>query len=323
MRRAFRKLRNKTTGFLGKRVRPLISALHRAMPLENLQNPHEWHILITRVGDHRRFEAKATDPMTSVHLPSIKLRNMLTEGFEDTDWIAGPVWSIPLAPIANPTTTFIHPYPVYPPEAVYPRELPTDAPSVVTRETGKSRLVYMAGDMDASYWRLDNADLERQLINAMHWLIRDSNPVQVNGEGLMEVIGWETESGFAIHLLNYNAPNAFRGRMRKPIQLGKQVVSVQLPPNVKAKAASLLRAETSIPFKQTGRVVRMNVPSVGIYEVMTISDEMRQLIMREGNALDIAQQAQKEGIRNLRQSGLLKAKAGITSLEEIEAVTNE
>ncbi len=62
---------------------------------------------------------------------------------------------------------------------------------------------------------------------------------------------------------------------------------------------------------------------VGIYEVMTISDEMRQLIMRNGSALDIAALAQSEGIRNLRQSGLLKVKAGLTSLEEIEAVTNE
>jgi type IV pilus assembly protein PilB len=62
---------------------------------------------------------------------------------------------------------------------------------------------------------------------------------------------------------------------------------------------------------------------VGIYEVMPISDDMRQLIMRNGNALDIAAQAQKEGVRNLRQSGLLKVKQGMTSLEEIEAVTNE
>jgi type IV pilus assembly protein PilB len=62
---------------------------------------------------------------------------------------------------------------------------------------------------------------------------------------------------------------------------------------------------------------------MGIYEVMPISDDMRQLIMRNGNALDIADLAQKEGIRNLRQSGLLKVKAGVTSLEEIEAVTNE
>ena len=42
---------------------------------------------------------------------------------------------------------------------------------------------------------------------------------------------------------------------------------------------------------------------------MPITDEMRQLIMRNGNALDIAEQAQKEGVRDLRQSGLLKVKA--------------
>ena len=40
-------------------------------------------------------------------------------------------------------------------------------------------------------------------------------------------------------------------------------------------------------------------------------------------AIDIADLAQKEGVRNLRQSGLLKVKQGVTSLEEIEAVTNE
>ena len=62
---------------------------------------------------------------------------------------------------------------------------------------------------------------------------------------------------------------------------------------------------------------------VGIYEVMPISDDMRQLIMRSGNALEIADLVQKEGIRNLRQSGLLKVKAGLMSLEEVEAVTNE
>ena len=62
---------------------------------------------------------------------------------------------------------------------------------------------------------------------------------------------------------------------------------------------------------------------VGIYEVMPMTDEMRQLIMRNGNSLDIAEQAQREGVRNLRQSGLIKVKGGVTSLEEIEAVTNE
>jgi len=62
---------------------------------------------------------------------------------------------------------------------------------------------------------------------------------------------------------------------------------------------------------------------VGVYEVMPISDEMRQIIMRNGTALDIADHAATEGVRNLRQSGLIKVRQGVTSLEEIEAVTNE
>lgn len=62
---------------------------------------------------------------------------------------------------------------------------------------------------------------------------------------------------------------------------------------------------------------------VGIYQVMPITDEMTRIIMKNGNAIDIADQAKREGVRDLRQSGLLKVKAGLTSLEEIEAVTNE
>lgn len=62
---------------------------------------------------------------------------------------------------------------------------------------------------------------------------------------------------------------------------------------------------------------------VGIYQVMPVSDEMSRIIMKNGTSHDIADQAQKEGIRDLRQSGLLKIKQGLTSLEEIEAVTNE
>jgi type IV pilus assembly protein PilB len=45
--------------------------------------------------------------------------------------------------------------------------------------------------------------------------------------------------------------------------------------------------------------------------------------MRNGSAIDIAEQAQREGVKGLRQSGLLKVKSGVTSLEEIEAITNE
>lgn len=62
---------------------------------------------------------------------------------------------------------------------------------------------------------------------------------------------------------------------------------------------------------------------VGIYQVMPVSEAIAEIIMNHGNAMDIAAQAKREGIKDLRESGLLKVKQGLTSLEEIEAVTNE
>lgn len=61
---------------------------------------------------------------------------------------------------------------------------------------------------------------------------------------------------------------------------------------------------------------------VGIYEVMPITEDMQRIIMSNGNTLDIAAQAKREGVRNLRESGLIKVKQGVTSLEEVEATTN-
>ena len=62
---------------------------------------------------------------------------------------------------------------------------------------------------------------------------------------------------------------------------------------------------------------------VGIYQVMPISEEMGRIIMEGGNALVLGEQAQKEGIPDLRQSGLKKVKDGLTSLAEINRVTKE
>jgi type IV pilus assembly protein PilB len=62
---------------------------------------------------------------------------------------------------------------------------------------------------------------------------------------------------------------------------------------------------------------------VGIYQVMPVSEEMQSIIMSNGNSLDIATQAAAEGVRDLRRSGLLKVRQGVTSLDEVLATTNE
>ena len=61
----------------------------------------------------------------------------------------------------------------------------------------------------------------------------------------------------------------------------------------------------------------------GIYQVMPVSDEMQRIIMKNGTSIDIADQARREGVSDLRESGLRKVKSGITSLAEVESVTNE
>jgi type IV pilus assembly protein PilB len=60
---------------------------------------------------------------------------------------------------------------------------------------------------------------------------------------------------------------------------------------------------------------------VGIYQVMPVTEALGRIIMEDGNAMQIAEQAKKEGVADLRQSGLKKVKDGITSLEEINRVT--
>ena len=61
---------------------------------------------------------------------------------------------------------------------------------------------------------------------------------------------------------------------------------------------------------------------VGIYQVMPITDEIQRIVLRDGNAPEIAAQAELEGVRSLRQSGLQKVKMGMTSLEEVLGCTN-
>jgi type IV pilus assembly protein PilB len=56
---------------------------------------------------------------------------------------------------------------------------------------------------------------------------------------------------------------------------------------------------------------------------MPVSEELTRLILKNASTMDIAEQAQREGVLNLRQAGLLKVKQGLTSLEEVLSVTNE
>jgi type IV pilus assembly protein PilB len=79
------------------------------------------------------------------------------------------------------------------------------------------------------------------------------------------------------------------------------------------------------PFKAVGCSACNNGyrGRIGIYQAMPITEAMQRIILAEGTALDIADQAQKDGVRDLRLSGLVKVRNGQTTLEEVIAVTNQ
>ncbi|MET3605573.1 type IV pilus assembly protein PilB [Sphaerotilus sulfidivorans] len=62
---------------------------------------------------------------------------------------------------------------------------------------------------------------------------------------------------------------------------------------------------------------------VGLYQVMPITEAVQRIILAQGNAIDIAEQARRDGVRDLRQAGLLKVRHGVTTLEEVISVTNQ
>lgn len=79
-----------------------------------------------------------------------------------------------------------------------------------------------------------------------------------------------------------------------------------------------------VPYKPVGCNMCNNgyKGRLGIYQVMPVTEEIQKIILRDGSSLEIAKQAQSEGVRTLRQSGLLKVKLGLTSLEEVLNCTN-
>lgn len=192
-------------------------------------------------------------------------------GFEHTAILPGAEFRVPVqATNMDPVLAVLPPYPAYPPEMVYPRTEPTKEPAIVLWEHGRSRLVYVPGDIDRSFWRSGNPDLSRLLQNAVRWLVRERVPVSVEGDGMLEVFAWETEPGFALHLLNYTNPNMLRGWFTETYPVGAQRVRAELPEGVRGNRVDLLRAGTPVPLKRDGRFVEFTVPGVRDYEVAVV-----------------------------------------------------
>ena len=200
----------------------------------------------------------------------IERKHAILEGFHDTNWLPGAQNRVPVKPISDPVLTVVPGFVRYPPELAYPPVSHTDEPAVVLREAGSSRIAYFPGDIERTYWITGHEDLLRLMHNTIRWVTGDERAVAVEGDGFVEIFAWETEPGYAVHVLNYTSPNAHHGWMQTVYPLGEQRVSLKLPEGVKAKSVELLSDGKSVPFHMDGQTLRFAIPRVGDYEVAVI-----------------------------------------------------
>jgi putative glycosyl hydrolase-like family 6 (GHL6) protein len=195
-------------------------------------------------------------------------------GFEGTALLPGPESRLPIrARDAGPPVLSVVPsYPAFPPEMVFPRRPRTDEPAAVFRESGGSRVAYFAGDVDRTFWRSGNPDLGQLLANTVRWLRGTAPlPVTIEGAGVVEAFAWETEPGHALHILNYTNPNMTRPFVRRFYPIGPLRVAFDVPAGRNVARVEALRAGGILPFKQEGRTVRFEVPTVADYEVVALT----------------------------------------------------
>lgn len=204
----------------------------------------------------------------------IEEEHPVTGGFEGTSILPGAENRVLVRPLEQrPLALSVVPnYPAFPPEMVFPRTVRTHEPAALFRQKAASRVAYFAGDIDRTFWRSGNTDLSQVIQNAVRWVVGDGPPpVTVTGEGVVEVLAWETEPGYALHILNYTNPNMTRGFMRRFYAIGRQEVEFNVTPGKKVSSVRALRAGRTLMFKQHDRTVRFQVPSVVDYEVVALT----------------------------------------------------
>jgi hypothetical protein len=109
------------------------------------------------------------------------------------------------------------------------------------------------------------------LQNAINWVQGPDPAVSINGVGLIETFAWETEPGYALHLLNYTNPNATHGSIRRAYPLGPQQVRFRVNRGRVVKNVRTLRAATNLKFQQQAETVSFEVPGITDYEVIALT----------------------------------------------------
>jgi hypothetical protein len=226
------------------------------------------------------FTGRREGPMQNSYLqlerdPQTARFHPLLSGFEDATRIVNGAYRVVVTSFdedhaAPPPLTVVPSYPDLPMEEVYPRPSQTKEAGVFLRSFGKGRVVYFPWDADRIYWEVLCVDHGKLLRNAILWAHNERQPLAVDGPGILDVSIWSQKQSLTVHLVNLTNPMMMKGPVREIIPVGAQRVQVRIPKAKKVAKARLLVANRAIPFFQENEIVKVDVPSVAIHEVVAL-----------------------------------------------------
>ncbi|HEX5423535.1 MAG TPA: beta-galactosidase trimerization domain-containing protein [Candidatus Acidoferrales bacterium] len=224
------------------------------------------------------FAGRVEGPMKNSYLnlqrdPSTGRFHPLLTGLEDATRIINGVNRVRVKPIgqSEPSPLLVVPsYPDLPMEEVFPRPVKSREPGVLIREVGKGRIVYFPWDIGRTFWEILNVDHKRLLVNATHWVTHEPLPATVQGPGILDVAIWRQANSMTVHLVNLTNPMMMKGPVREIIPAPAQAVRIEIPQGKHVGRVQLLVANKELPFRRQQGAIQVEVPSVGLHEVIAL-----------------------------------------------------
>jgi hypothetical protein len=215
-----------------------------------------------------KIERRMQNAYLELHHP-----HPLLEGLEDAPRIihgVNRVHTTPREAGMKAPLTLIPSYPDLPMEDVYPRVPSTQTPEVYVREVGKGRVLYFPWDIDRTFWDVLSPDHGKLLRNAVRWATHGASPVTVSGPGVLDITIWRQRDSLTVHLVNLTNAMMMKGPVREIIPLAGQSLVLRLPQGVKPRAMHLLVSGVPVKAKVAGGEVRLDLPPIGIHEVLAV-----------------------------------------------------
>ncbi|HEX2726568.1 MAG TPA: beta-galactosidase trimerization domain-containing protein, partial [Beijerinckiaceae bacterium] len=216
-----------------------------------------------------RFEGKVEPRMQNAYI-NLAHPHPLLRGLEDTGRIIHGVGRVHTrhTRASRVPMTLVPSYPDLPMEDVYPRVPKTDVPAVHIHEAGAGRVVFFPWDIDRTFWEVLSTDHLALLRNAFEWATNEEPVASVRGPGVVDIAVWRQKDSVTLHLVNLTNPMMMKGPVREIVPLGAQKVRLRLPSA--PRKVHLLVAGTPAKYTGSGTAIEVDVPSVGMHEVVAV-----------------------------------------------------